>query len=576
MKIIIFSCLIICCLSIFKENLFLKENIFVQTRKNDDIINFQIKTRSRYGFVNFTMTNNSSLLHISCSNIKNTNPYECIQEISVPLKIHFQDDNYYPIGYSLNDLNIKFNISKNEFLKYFNNSIYIEVLYSINYKFISQFEKIENFVISMNRSTIGFSTYLRYESVNLSIFIISLISYLFIFCLLFLLRNYQPLKSRGIVPFISLFINLIFIALSGIEMLFLSFESNTKYFIYMEFISMSLQLSIGFITIIQLFRYSSILYLKRKKMDIYKKNDHLNFNLKCLNFIGFSLIQFIIFFIIFIFLLILLLSVYLLFNQNVSFIDGLFYIFILLFFPLIFINLLIEIILHWKYIKKIQIWKIWKSDIHFKRIEGYILGIFVLIYFIFNLIYLFLTNNLILKVSNLFITMFVNSFTWNFIFFYQTVFVLLITIVNIFKRYFIKKNEDQTIPDKSSYLYKEFKRYIKLDIDYFSLYTCYLEIQDYKIKSQKNLENSQILGIGNRIYDLFFSKDAEFLIHVPKEISNNIKRKLETNIVVKNLFDEVEFWVCKDLEVIFNNFKLTNEYKLAYLNENLLENNKIY
>lgn len=90
--------------------------------------------------------------------------------------------------------------------------------------------------------------YIRIQGFSIYSLIFTFVFYLFLFILILIFSQKQPLKARGIIPFISLFINF-FMEFNGID-IFLSFE--TRY--YFNFCYTSIRF-IVFLSFYDLFLY---------------------------------------------------------------------------------------------------------------------------------------------------------------------------------------------------------------------------------------------------------------------------------------------------------------------------------
>lgn len=126
--------------------------------------------------------------------------------------IKFEDRNFYPLGRYLNEMTYLIRINESLFLKKFGKRFWFVggINYNQNPKSPTDFElrydelnAIQYDIQTPRNNYTPRLNWARVEMFHLSIYIISLLFYVFIFILLIIFSKKQPLRSRSATPYIS-------------------------------------------------------------------------------------------------------------------------------------------------------------------------------------------------------------------------------------------------------------------------------------------------------------------------------------------------------------------------------------
>lgn len=302
--------------------------------------------------------------------------------------------------------------------------------------------------------------FFRIEEYHISSYIITLLIYILLFILLILFRNKQPLKSRSLLPYLSV-LSQFFMFIPGffnyiprdmsLPIYFYSDIFYTIIYLYFRFSTISVLL---FLSILLFYRYIILLNLNLKKMIFIKNTQTENYELKwhwiVLKHFGDMKIQILLFIFSYI-----LFSLYQSFawlhylGPNV-FMNFYFYSIIILMAFLGFLGFIFDIITNLNLIKKCKFYKLWKDDIFLFRFEIYFLFLFIIfplsvVFYIIidtNFDYIYYYNDRLIKKHNGVFHIF-NSIIMFSLLFWQVIFVLGVTIFNFLKQIFIKKEESE-------------------------------------------------------------------------------------------------------------------------------------
>eukprot|EP01080_Neovahlkampfia_damariscottae_P002335 gene2335-2803_t len=429
----------------------------------------------------------------------------------------------------------------------------------------------EALIMNMNFNTSKFSKYLIFiASLNLWYFntqVDSIVSAYFgswiptilILCLLFVLfvvlGQFQPLKSRGIIPFLAFF-----------RFFFSSFFhynhfGQIEHFeftcYYNYFIFIPLTFSGFFLIALSMLRYVVIANLNNRKQQVSKtKKSQKNVFLIFLKYSIHPVVTFIIW-ILFIFIFICIdigLVVGFKCETNLQGVT-----------PPIAISLYVVIIgLCSTFfifdilsnIKRIfSKWGIcnlfWKYDAYYFRTEYYIfgLGVSAWTFIIITIIQLSVPN--IPNLAGL-IFGFILDFT---VFFFQSGFPLLMTIINLIIRLFRKKKKGYLIETLLENLefHEMFNEFAKSEWSTENL-ACYDDI----IEFEKNVNSEK----ANEMMNLYFNgASSELEVNVPGTLLVGLKEKIQKGKLDENLFSEVKSVVVSNLLDTNSRFMWTWEYK---------------
>lgn len=428
---------------------------------------------------------------------------------------------YYPIG----SLNKSFNISINNITK--------------------QIQSLTDFDCKIRFP-------MRLSDMHPALYTIELCFYICIFILCLILRNKQPLKSRGILPFVSCICQLIML-LSNIYLLTNSYEFNKRYncyffhFMYMIFLNIN-----TFLIPIQIFRYILIFVMNNKKNILSKRitdgeeqyfTSQSFYLTKSLNSVTYSLI-----FIFIIGFISCILSIIVLSSNNFrcNNLNESIYSTVCIFF-ICMIGILLFVIL---LVSKIRYKKWGIIDSFYYEIEiCVLLPLIVLVTIIVNII--FATIDFDFYLMNILNTLNVWSF-----FVYQVIFILAITIFRIFK----KKNRDNSsslydlIKDKEKYdMFYEFceKEYSTENL------LSYKDIQKYKTL----IENDERLKFARYIHNLYLNGNLSNMeINVSKTLISEVISAIDRNQIGPSLFSSIEREILTNLSDTYSRFLFVPQY----------------
>lgn len=382
--------------------------------------------------------------------------------------------------------------------------------------------------------------------------------------LMILFSKQQPLKSRGIIPFLALIMyNYQLIHL--IEN-FLTMEQIYFYTIYASIINYPFLICTVYIWGINYFRYVMIFYLNNRKLTVVEKKSQNTSKaflilLKYINHWSFTVV--------FMFIFILILNgIFFLFALNIpGFLN--FYLAYFMYFILFLILLTVFIFdlstnINWKQKNCI------KEDIYYFRFEC-LFGLLIVV----PTVLVFAILSLILDVGTFYVFFSIyNSILFEIGFLFQTAITLYITIISyIFKCFRKRERKDEATNNLSLLLNDQegrelFKKYTKSE---FSIenFSCYSDIIIFKKETNLSILKEQ----GERIYSLYLNgRGSELEVNVTRSKCIEVFKKLQMNEISRDMFDDIEKGVFENLMDTYSRFIFSSEYliwksKLKYLKE---------
>jgi hypothetical protein len=77
----------------------------------------------------------------------------------------------------------------------------------------------------------------------------------------------------------------------------------------------------------------------------------------------------------------------------------------------------------------------------------------------------------------------------------------------------------------------------------------YEDVQEYKKATNHDRKNK-----AERLFKLYFSVDTEFVVSVSEEMRENVRNKLDENVVDERLFDEIEAYLLNELKDVYGRY----------------------
>jgi len=388
-----------------------------------------------------------------------------------------------------------------------------------------------------------------------------------LFVLFILLSQFQPLKSRGIIPFLAFFR---FFFSSFFHFNHFGNLQNLELSCYFQyFIDIPLTFSGFFLIVLSLFRYVVITNLNMRKQKITKtKTNEKNVLLIVLKYSIHPIVTLIIW--------VLIVIVFLIIDTSLVFslrcetdLEGvtpyianpLYGIVIFLCSILFFIDILMNLR---KIFSKCGICNLFiKYDAYYFRTELYIFGLGIAATgFILVTILEISIPNLPFVVALL--------FGWMLdlmVFFFQSGFVLLMTIINLFLKLFRKKTKGYLIEQllTNEEFHDMFYEFTKSEWSTENL-VCYDDIIDFEKNGNK--EKAEMM------MNLYFNgASSELEVNVPGTLLVSIKENLQKNEIDKKMFNEIKNVVVSNLLDTNSRFIWTWEYRqFKFRNEAFGEN----
>lgn len=532
----------------------------IDMEKNNDTVMFEITSLTRYGYSKISIKNSTSsekYTEIAIWTGGNNGLYykilqnslfitdSLVQDYKVVNQVMFMGITYY---ITLNASLIP-NISDVLYVNYSGNNWNFptnnSTLPSMDYQeeFILKSQPLPRRVYYSNVRIELFT--IPSSFVYLGFFIIHLIL-LIIFCF------FQPLKSRGIAPFLSLFMYN-FQVINVIE-LFLTFKSLYFYLFYMSIINFSFLICIVYMSAISYFRYVMIFYLNNRKMSI-SENKSQNSSkfilviLKYLNHWAVTLFSITFFFCV-------LLGCFFILN---FFVPG--FLNYYLSFPLYLVFAIIIILIFLFDITQNIQWRnktCFKEDIYFFRFEIFFLGLTIVpVVGTFIFIALFLDNGYYYILFSVF-----NSLIFFMGFLFQVGIILYITIFKTIRKVCRGKlNKEDASNQLKTILQHEqgkeiLKEYTKKE---FSIenYSIYVDIEKFKKETNPVAQKEK----ADKIYNLYLNgKNSELEVNVVRQKCLDVLKKIQTNDINQTLFEEIEKATFENLMDTYARFIFSSEY----------------
>lgn len=480
--------------------------------------------------------------------------------------------NFFPIGYIISDLKYNFYINYTLFEEKFGNQFWVYA--GINYNqrpnsptdFQLRVDEQQLMYIDLTQNYPFYfivTPYPRIETLHISVFFITLAFYFFIFLLLCIFSRWQPLRSRSSVPFLGCIAQFIFLFVD-ISQFFITLEQMRYYCLVLAIIQRPIIGIVVLITLLHFFRYVTIINMNQRKNAIIENKEEggkVKLFFRILKVIGKWWVNVIIVIITFIIIsgcsIILQLIVGVCLNDNTS--NYSFALFLVLLFILFILVIIYDLVLNWKKIKTCDLLSFWKEDIFYLRFEIYFFAIGI------SFSYLIISNIILIPLQyegiyNPLADRFSSSIMLFLLFWTQVLFPLLLTIIAKIRECCGKKVETDVIlellkdPDGN----KIFHTFSKQEYSIENI-SCYDDIQKYK---QEN-DPLQKKIMAKQIFDKYCNgSDSELEVNISMKIAIEIKDKMETGEVVKNLFDNLEISIILNLSDTFTRLIFTPEYRV--------------
>eukprot|EP01080_Neovahlkampfia_damariscottae_P003622 gene3622-6438_t len=490
--------------------------------------------------------------------------------ISRTISTKFIDKNSYPMPKTDRILFTTLQFNYTEFKNYFKENEKIWFLIGVNFYFLPPTNQKEKFTFhesimlneSFNTSAIDEWFFqpvfeLIEQSVLPSLITFKIFHFIII-VLLILFCRVQPLKSRGVIPFLAFLYYFFSSFFSIYKFLPLEYYYLGCYFNYLGAVPLSLSSFILFIiTYIRYVIFSNLNVRKENFSTKQKSSKRNNFKYMLITLKYFthpivSLLIWVIsmsFFIILYFIFIMTLKC----EKNLQGVDG--YVSSIFYGIIIIIGVsffILDFILNIRTIfSKCGICKLlWKKDPYSFRTELYIIGILNTIpmfiaYFI--VIYLFESPVLVNSVVS-----FLLEFS---VFMLQTGYVLLLTIISFIIGLFRKKPKgfliEKLLGDEE--FHSLFYEFAKSEWSTENL-DCYDDIEEFEKNPTK--ENAQ-----NLIVLYFNGRSSELEVNIPNHVTSNIKENINADAIDRLLFFEAKEGVILNMKDTFSRFIWTKEYK---------------
>lgn len=380
------------------------------------------------------------------------------------------------------------------------------------------------------------------------------------FILMILLSRFQPLKSKGVVPFLTCILfanNLIRGYLSNFP---LSVTINVNFCYLESFVNTPSNLSIIILTVFNLNKFVVIQYFNYRKNLIYK-NGGLKMSwyvklYKSLNSPLYYLIYFVIFFLLQCILQAIALSA-VRFQCN-SFQNILAYgvIFLSVIFIIIvgFGLLVCDILLNLDKIKRCDVRKLWRSDPFFFRLEIYFVAMILT-----APLYIVYTILLLLGSADNSIESILFSIVFLLLYVYLVGLPILTTIIKLISKiYYPTENKGELDRLLSSDDGLELiSKACEMEYSIENL-SCWKDIQDYNKEKTMDEKRRRF----ERIKVLYLNgSDSEMEINAPGELISKIHENAKMEKFDNDLLKELDFYVKRNLTDTFLRLSSRDEYK---------------
>lgn len=571
-----------------------EQNLFFQfvneTSTSDAFVSLTTKRKSSFTILAISSTNQTfedsiAYMYYSTLTERFLNRYKGDKNISFPIQKELYNSTDEIIRkttfkevFYMDYKEVYIYLNQTSFLSKFNSKFWVYIGFNTNSQpnNNTDFErKIDNYMIfeydiqkSSPYSNNLFTPWNRIEIFHPSIFIITLVYFLFIFILLICFSQKQPLLSRNFLPLLAC-LSHFFHLFSDFTIYFLELRYLQYYCVIRFFIQYPLMNIIVFLYLLHFFRYVSLISISQQQSLLIKNNfdksgKATGFFL-VLKFMGkwYTHIIVIIFFTIFINILYLVMFIIFEFKCN-NYQEYLYTAIMVMIAILAILIFIYDIVLNREKIIKCNLISFWKDDILYFRIEIFIFGFLIsFVYFIIYSIVSFIIDIDFIAIGVL------DGISFHLLFFTQVLFPLIITIINTIRGYFVEKNE---ISDVKRYLLQEdlqrlFMNYSQSEFSVENL-LCFLDI--YKFKNEKNLEQKCILAKG--IFNKYLKGNgSEFEINISQRTINETFQQFEDGKVDDELFFHIEGNLFSNIGDTWSRFSLTREFKHYKANKTFVQ-----
>lgn len=398
----------------------------------------------------------------------------------------------------------------------------------------------------------------RYELFHVAIYVLALLFYVLIFILLLIFSRKQPLYSRSATPFLSTVIHFLIVG-GGILAFVLTLEQFQNYCIYFNIWEAPLSISLTFLYLLHYTRYIIIINIGKSKIEFTEKINKSDLRItpffRFLKFIGFWYSNLLIVALVFLFIVIInvLSMTTILFDCRydwTAYLSIPYYIILAIAFLILFI---IDITINRETILTCKLRQFWREDIYYFRIEIFLGFIFIYGYYIiYNII----------KATQVLIGYpladgILYAFTYHLLFFFQTLFPLIITIVKFLLTCGKKVEIDEMMfmlsdPKGNEICYN----FAKMEYSLENI-LCYNDIQKYEAET----DNMKKKTIAKEIYETFLEINSKLEINCTRSECDKVKEKMNTGEVSKNLFTGIEKQLIINLADTFSRVIFDDEYK---------------
>lgn len=586
----------------YEKKVFTKKNIVVAYLQVNETFNFTFKTRGRFGYSfcafseSATSLSNGLVLFSYVKDLEevvllqfNPNNNLTISPKDSTNKTFAQNpgSNYFPLGDYFDDYNIRFAISKSVYPS-FSNSTWVHVGFRRKDSNVSptSFNSNLDEFISVQVQNVSFEDFQyskpvsRIEFLHYGVLIAYFIFVAFILILSFVFLKKQPLKSRGIIPFVSCICHIL-ISMTGIPFYLFSLE-DYKYYCIIIYIENSVLLVLLFLTSFHYSRYLLILNIHQGKQILMKNKENnqrtlnIKWKWKLVKLFGKGYIQTI--FVLLAFSLFLLSFFIGYFAQNFKcsftnyWVSIYYYTLTAIMFFFILLLIVIDLILNLKLFKKCLICKM---DTFYYRFELAIAIILVTPFFVisksldpdFQVKYRKIFR-LTLETTNILVSAILNSLAQYFLFFSLSLFPLIITIIKELYKLCYPPPRANVIIDilNNSNGRKIFTEYSNTEWASENI-SCYDEITRYK--EEKDLSKRKEIALN--IYSTYLNgNDSQCEINISRSICEELKVSIDNDKLMDDIFIKVEPCLIENMIDTYSRFQQTNEFKQYKTREKFL------
>lgn len=478
------------------------------------------------------------------------------------------NDNLPGIGNIVDDLFVSFRVNATNFLRRFGTKFTVFVgvnKYNSPSSPSSFVPKLDdaylfNYDLTVRETKpLTGSPLLRYELFHLAIYVLSLIFYIFIFIILIIFAKVQPLYSRSATPFLSTIINFLLLG-GGLLSFIFTLTQFQQYCLLYNLWEAPLSLSLTILYLLHYARYIILVNVGKTKIQFTqskeKKSLQIPVFLRILKSMGYWYSNVII--LVFLITLIVIINIaamatilYDCAYDWIPYIYIVYYVILGISFLALFIA---DFIVNWDTIKTCNLFKFWKEDIYYFRVEIFTGFIFVYGFFV--------TNSILLRAGVLerspIARGILYSIGFHLLFFFQTIFPLILTI---FKFIFTCGKKQ---PQKDDILLcLEDKRGREIFYEFakaeYSLENvlCYEDIKRYDLE----MDNVVKKQIAKEIYDTYLAINSQLEINCPRSSCEKVFEKMSTGEVSKNLFVGIEQQLIINLSDTFSRLMFDYDYQ---------------